>query len=397
MESRKVVYRGSYSFLFLISLVLCIGCSLAENRAGRQKTAPKPIAVGVFNGNGGAQSCLWETVAAIRLDPDMSVRMITTADIANNVLDSLDAILIPGGGGKRQFQNLGAENRRRIQDFVAKGGGAVGICAGAYLFSHTPGYACMGMNGQQAIDIEHDNRGHGLAKFTLNEEGKRLFPELADRDTCYVIYYEGPVFIQNPSDTIRSTTLAVMESDVHEEGNAPADMTNGKPFFVASQYGRGRVFSSIAHPEGTPGMMWMIPRMVRYTLDKPLISYQQAAVQPGLYDRELLMTPADLAEEAGYFDVLLQGASDRKIAALDWLEAHHSWDAKRWVQGLLYDDSPAVRIRAARYIADTHYLPYLYDLNIAWLSETDQNTKTEIKAQLDKLHALLPLENRATE
>lgn len=390
MKSRKVIYRGSYFFLFLICLVLCVRCSLAENPDGRQGKTSRLLAVGVFNGNGGAQSCIWEAVAAIRLDPEMSVRMITTADIANNVLDSLDAILIPGGGGKRQFQNLGAENRQRIRDFVAKGGGAVGICAGAYLFSHTPGYACMELNGQQAIDIEHDNRGHGLAKFTLNEEGKRLFPELADRDTCYVIYYEGPVFIQNPSDTIRSSTLAVMESDVHEEGNAPADMTNGKPFFVANPFGKGRVFSSIAHPEGTPGMMWMIPRMVRYTLGRPIIPYRQAAVQPALFNRELLMTPADLAEEARCFETLLQGESDRKIAALDWLEAHHSWDAKRWIQGLLYDASPAVRLRAARYIADTHYLPYLYDLNVAWLSETDQQTQAEMKMQLDKLNALLP-------
>lgn len=104
-----------------------------------------------------------ETVAAIQLDPEMSVRMITTADIAGNVLDSLDAIIIPGGG-KRQYQNLGAKNLQRIKDFVAKGKGAVGICAGAYLFSNTPDYACIVLNGQQAIDIEHDNRGHGLAK-----------------------------------------------------------------------------------------------------------------------------------------------------------------------------------------------------------------------------------------
>lgn len=390
MESRQAVYRVSYSFLLLVCLVLCIRCSPPDAPGVGQTTVSNAIVVGVFNGNGGAQSCIWETVAAIRLDPEMSVRMITTADIANNVLDSLNAIVIPGGSGKRQFQNLGSENQQRICDFVAKGGGAVGICAGAYLFSHTPGYACMELNGQQAIDIEHDNRGHGLAKFTLNTEGKRLFPELADRDTCYVIYYEGPVFIQNPSDTIHSITLAVMESDVHEEGNAPADMTNGKPFFVANPYGKGRVFSSIAHPEGTPGMMWMIPRMVRYTLDKPMIPYRQAVVQPDLFDRELLMTPADLEKEGGCFETLLQGESKQKITALDWLEAHHSWDAKRWIQGLLFDDSPAVRLRAARYIADTQYLPYLYDLNVAWLSETDQKTRAEIKVQLDKLNALLP-------
>ena len=392
METHKVVYLRWYSFLFLICLVLFTQCSNPEDKDVRQKSVSKQIAVGVFNGNGGAQSCIWETVAAIRLDPEMSVRMITTADIADNVLDSLDALIIPGGGGKRQYQNLGTQNLQRIKDFVAKGKGAVGICAGAYLFSNTPDYACLALNGQQAIDIEHDNRGHGLAKFCLNEEGKRLFPELADRDTSYVIYYEGPVFIKNPSDTISSVTLATMESDVHEEGNAPADMTNGKPFFVANRYGKGRVFSSIAHPEGTPGMMWMIPRMVRWTLDRPVIPYQQAAVQPALFNKELLMTSADLEEEAGYFDILVNGESCRKIAALDWLEAHHSWDAKRWLQGLLHDGSPMVRLRAARYIADTQYLPYLSDLEIACQNETDENTRAELKVQLERLRALLPPE-----
>lgn len=177
----------------------------------------------------------------------------------------------------------------------------------------------------------------------MNEEGKRLFPELADPHTSYVIYYEESVFIKNPSDTINSVTFAIMESDVHEEGNAPAGMTNGKPFFVANRYGEGRVFSSIAHQEGTPGMMWMIPRMVRWTLNKPVIPYQQAAVQPALFNRELLMTSAYLEKKAEYFQILVNGESDQKVAALDWLEAHHSWDAKRWLQRLLYCNSPEVR------------------------------------------------------
>lgn len=145
-----------------------------------------------------------------------------------NVLDSIDAIIIPGGSGKSQYLNLGTLNQQRIKDFIAKGKGAVGICAGAYLFSNTPDYTCIQLNGQQAIDIEHDNRGHGLAKFTLCEEGKKIFPELADRDTSFVIYYEGPVFINNPADTIQSNTLAIMESDVHEEGNAFQILLSGE-------------------------------------------------------------------------------------------------------------------------------------------------------------------------
>lgn len=381
---------NKFGILFVSSIALLTQCTVPENKKAQQEIADKSIVVGVFDGFGGAQTCIWETVAAVQLDPEMKARTITTADIANNVLDSIDVIIIPGGGGKSQFLNLGALNQQRIKDFIAKGKGAVGICAGAYLYSSTPGYNCMNLNGEQAIDIEHDNRGHGLAKFTLNGEGKKLFPELADRDTCYVIYYEGPVFVKNDKDTISNTTFGTMESDVHEEGNAPVDMTNGKPFFLGNNYGKGRVFSCIAHPEATPGMMWMIPRMVRWTLDKPIVAYQPVAVQPSLFNRELLMSIADLKEESACFITLLDGDETQKIAALDWLEAHHSWDAKRWVQGMIYDASPAVRVRAAKYIADTHYLHFLPNVRSAYQSETDKATKAQIKMQLDKLEALLP-------
>ncbi len=47
------------------------------------------VRVGVFQGNGGAQTCIWETIASIQLDPDMTVRTITTGDIANGVLKDL--------------------------------------------------------------------------------------------------------------------------------------------------------------------------------------------------------------------------------------------------------------------------------------------------------------------
>lgn len=83
--------------------------------------------------------------------------------------------------------------------------------------------------------------------------------------------------------------------------------------------------------------------MVRWTLNKPIIPYQQAVVQPALFNRELLMTSTDLEKEAENFQILVNGESDQKVAALDWLEAHHSWDAKRWLQGLLYCNSPEVR------------------------------------------------------
>lgn len=364
--------------------VLLTTCSFSL-RAGDAK-----IRVGVFDGHGGAQTCIWEAVAAVQLDPDMRVRTLTTSDIAQGALDSIDALVVPGGGGTTQYLNIGTANIKRIKDFIASGKGAVGICAGAYLFSDTPEYACLAINGAQAIDIEHDNRGHGMSKFTLTDEGRKLFPELADRDTAYVFYYEGPVFVKSPTSQLTYTELATMQSDVHEEGDAPANMTNHKPFFIANSYGKGRVFSSIAHPEATPGMMWMIPRMIRWTLNMPLEPYKQRVVNPDLYNREILMTRDDLKHEADCYKVFLYGNIIQKLNALDWLQSCRSWDAKRWVQGLLFDESPAVRMRAARFIAETDYLPYLKDVKAAYQAETDEVAKKEMKKSLDSLQALLP-------
>ena len=368
---------------FIIAMCL-VGLSAWSMGVGNK------VRVGVFQGNGGAQTCIWETIASIQLDPDMAVRTITTGDIANGVLKDLDAIIIPGGEGTTQYMNLGEENMERIRNFIRSGKGAVGICAGAYLFTDTPGYACMHINGGKAIDIEHDNRGHGISAFSLTAEGKKLFPELAKRDKSYVMYYEGPVLVKSDSIPLPYTTMAIMETDVHEEGNAPANMTNNRPFFIANEYGKGRVFSSISHPEATPGMMWMIPRMVRWTLRMPVVAYSKRVVNPDLYNREILMTKDDLRKERGYYRTFLYGSPKEKIAALDWLQNCRSWDAKRWVQGLLFDNSPAVRERAARFIAETDYLPFLSDLEAACRVERDAQTKQKMVKYLEYLKALLP-------
>ncbi|PVX51888.1 glutamine amidotransferase PdxT [Balneicella halophila] len=373
-------------FVFLLFLSLWACTDKKNEEAKSNDLSLGKIQVGVFDGHGGAEVCKWEAKEAIKLDKDMEVRMITSADIAGGVLDELDAIIIPGGGGSRQYLNLGHENQERIKEFIKSGHGALGICAGAYLFSDTPEYSCMGINGACAIDIEHDNRGHGLAKFSLTDEGKKLFPELADRDLSYVVYYEGPVIdtTSNPA----FTTFAMMESDVHTEGNAPANMTNNRPFFIASDYGEGRVFSSIAHPEATPGMRWIIPRIIRWTLKKDYVDYSENAVRPDMFNQEILFTKDMLKKESNYYDTFLYGTSEEKVAALDWLHDHVSWSAKRWVQGLVYDKDPAVRARAAYYISESEFTHYLPDLENAYANEKNEEVKVKMKEALDFMKGL---------
>ena len=393
---RKI--NSSTTFLLmLVILAMHSSCSQKQETEGGQMTE---IRVGVFNGNGGAQTCIWEAYAACTLDRDMRVRYITTSDIAAGVLDSIDVIVVPGGGGTRQYQNLGLENLQRIKEFIARGGGAVGICAGAYLFSNTPEYSCMAINGAQAIDIEHDNRGHGVVGFSLTEEGKKVFGEYADQDTLFCMYYEGPVFVPAADDSIKYVEFATMLSDVHEEGGAPANMTNNKPFAIGNRYEKGKVFSVIAHPESTPGKMWMIARMVRWTVtddsdaeQQRLVKNQRFSESPdvknaALADREILMSTDDLKVESVCFKKLVYGTDDEKLKALDWLKQHHSWDAKRWIQGALFDASPAVRAAAAEYIADIHYLTFLKDMRAALQQETDEKTRQRIKTSVERLDNL---------
>lgn len=377
-----------------MTALLVVSCGQSEKA---KEGAMPQIRVGVFNGNGGAQTCVWEAFAACSLDRDMTVRYVTTADIANGALDSLDVIVVPGGGGTRQYQNLGQENIRRIKEFVYRGGGAVGICAGAYLFSNTPEYSCLAMNGAQAIDIEHDNRGHGIVGFSLTDEGKKIFGEYADQDTLFCMYYEGPVFVAAPNDSIQYVEFATMLSDVHEEGGAPSNMTNNRPFFIGNRYGKGKVFSSIAHPESTAGKMWMIARMVRWTqtaddddslqklVENQGFSKNQDLKNPNLADREILMNLADLKTEADYFKKLVYGTETEKLEALEWLKAHHSWDAKRWIQGVLFDGNAKVRAAAAKYIADIHYFTFIKDVRAAYEAETDAEAKKSIGESLEKM------------
>lgn len=388
---------NSSATLLLMLVMLAMHSSCSQKQETEQMTE---IRVGVFNGNGGAQTCIWEAYAACTLDRDMRVRYITTSDIAAGVLDSIDVIVVPGGGGTRQYQNLGLENLQRIKEFIARGGGAVGICAGAYLFSNTPEYSCMAINGAQAIDIEHDNRGHGVVGFSLTEEGKKVFGEYADQDTLFCMYYEGPVFVPAADDSIKYVEFATMLSDVHEEGGAPANMTNNKPFAIGNRYGKGKVFSVIAHPESTPGKMWMIARMVRWTVtddsdaeQQRLVKNQRFSESPdvknaALADREILMSTDDLKVESDCFKKLVYGTDDEKLNALDWLKQHHSWDAKRWIQGALFDASPAVRAAAAEYIADIHYLTFLKDMRAALQQETDEKARQRIKASVERLENL---------
>lgn len=355
----------------------------------KETVADNSIKVGVFNRNGDSPICIVDAVEALKIDPLIVPTVISAADIMSNNLDNYDLILFPGGGGKSETNSLGQLGMKRIDDFVKEKGKAVlGICAGSYILSNTPDYPCFHMSGYKAIDIEHDHRGNGLVKFSLTDEGAKFFPELKDREISYSQYYEGPVLVPVEDETINKKSLATMLSDVHLIEGTPANMTNNRPFVTASEINNGRIVTFVGHPESTPGMRWMIPRMVRWAVKKDMVGYNAAVVRPDCNTKEILFDKDLRAKNYQLFDDLF-GTPEEKINAIQEATALRCWSAKKWFMGLVRDTNPDVRIAAAKAIVELERTDAVYDLEVAVQNEQDPKVKEALNAELTTLKSML--------
>jgi glutamine amidotransferase-like uncharacterized protein len=378
------------TLIFLITLVLSLNIAVPPLHAQKEET----IKVGVFNGFGASEGCITDTMEALKIDPAIIPVEISASDILSGHLEEIDVLVFAGGSGSRQKSNLGDLAGQKVMEFVRKNGkGVVGICAGAYLLSDTPDYACLHLFPVQATDIEHDARGNGIIAFSVNKKGLEIFPELKNFKKCYVHYYEGPLCIPAKHNPKPYNELAVIISDVHLKEGAPAGMTPGKPLFLNATVGKSRIFLSVGHPETTPGMRWTVPRMVRWTVKKELVPYPADVVRPDIYTKEILFDKKLREQETDLFNTLRYGDSKAKINALKQLVDLHSWTARYWFPGLLRDKDPEVRLAAAKALADIEYTSAIDDLKIVTTLEKDKHYKKELSKYLDRLTRMVTRTN----
>ena len=77
-------------FIILFAAVLCAFSCTTKN-------SPAPtLRVGMLDGLGSGHTNMTEAFAAAQLDSRISIKYITSGDIAWGVLDSLDVLIIPG-------------------------------------------------------------------------------------------------------------------------------------------------------------------------------------------------------------------------------------------------------------------------------------------------------------
>lgn len=368
-------------------LSFCLALPLCATEA-KGKVAPRPetMRVAVFKGLGADPECLMDAFESLKIDKAIQPEILGADAIVRGDLNRFDALVLPGGGGMRQMGNLGHLGQQKLLDFVKGGKGVVGLCAGAYMLSNTPDYTCFHLGGFEAIDRDHDERGNGMVRFSFTPETTAIFPEFKGMKAAHMQYFEGPVLI--PAKDGKGTSLATLESDVALKGDAPKNMTNGKAFLVCSEAGKGRVFMAVGHPENTPGMRWMLPRMVRWTLRKELVNYGSDVVRVTRNDREVLFSKELKKKERAYFDDLILGSSAQKRTAISELLAMRSWGAKERLEGVLRDEDPEIRLEAAKALVDLEHTAARLGVEAALTVEKDAKRKKDLEACVKALKAM---------
>ncbi len=374
-------------FLVITIIFSFFACQNTEIKKVEKQTiiAESNLNVAVFKGNGAGATSVVETIEALRIDPEINAVALSAKEIQNGGLIDFDVLIIPGGSGSKQLLNLGDVGKTRIRDFVeVQGKGIIGICAGAYMLSSTPDYPNLKLANSIHIDRAHYNRGRGLVEFELNDKGFDIFPELRDHK-LFAQYYDGPVLVQSDSIKGNYSELGVYVSDIHPDNFAPKGITPGRTFLLNQSKGKGKVFLVAGHPESTPGMRWMVPRMARWASGSKLISYDKKWIKPEINSKEIIFDKTLRKEEKKNYWLLFSENSENQIEAMKVLHSLRSRPAVRWNIGLLRSVHPKTRALAAKLLMETEYSEAVGDLEQALKTENDQKAKSMIKKSIDFL------------
>lgn len=219
---------------------------------------PASLRVAVYDARGVGASALRTALDALAADDRIAARTIAPADVRAGVLEELDVVVFTGGRGSIQGRLLGEDGRERVRRFVRRGGGYVGICAGAYLAIQGPAeFHKIGIVAARNLTGDAWQRGIAPAR-VVPEDGS------APRELHYA---NGPLFSRADVEGLAPfVTLATFDADVHSErhGTRSGEMP-GAPAVIAARYGRGRILLFSPNPTLEPAQPELLVRAVRWT------------------------------------------------------------------------------------------------------------------------------------
>jgi glutamine amidotransferase-like uncharacterized protein len=189
-------------------------------------------------------------------------------DIRDGALDKAVGVMFPGGSGREIARALKPEGVAMVRDFVAKGKGFFGVCAGAY-------FASSGLEEYTGMmHLKHHQpwaKGRAKLKLELTDEGKKLLGgEFSSIETGYNC---GPVFtdITGPpegGDHQPVTVLANFASPATDSTGVTHESMVGTPAILSTIWKSGRVMTISPHPEGHREFNVMVARCIGWSIGR---------------------------------------------------------------------------------------------------------------------------------
>ena len=190
---------------------------------------------------------------------DMLVERIGPPELGAGALAHFDVLIMPGGSASAEARSLGLDGRQTVRQFVAGGGGYVGICAGAYLGTSTYQWY-LGLVNATVVD---GGRGKDVVTMELTAEGRKL---LGEKTAPFEVRYaNGPIVVPGKrTDLPAYKELAVFRTELEMMDREPNVQMNGSPAIVAATHQRGRAMCISPHPEATTGLEDLVRSAVRW-------------------------------------------------------------------------------------------------------------------------------------
>lgn len=220
----------------------------------------EPIRVAVYD-DAGSEGFVEPVLKALEGRPGVMVGRVKAAEIRDGRLVGFDVLIQPGGGGGTQGRTLGDAGRERVREFVKRGGGYVGLCAGTYLAVGDYEWS-LGLIDAKVVDDEHWARGEGEIELAATPRGREVLG-LGEGKVLFQ-YENGPLLApaRNP-ELPDYEPLATFAGEV-AENDAPRGVMPGTTAIAAGRYGKGRVLCFSPHPERTAGMRDVVGRGVSW-------------------------------------------------------------------------------------------------------------------------------------
>lgn len=207
---------------------------------GSARAGKRPVRVALYKAGGVHPAAFAAAKQLLDGREGFRLRITVPEDIRSGSLDDEDVVVFMGGSGTAQGRNLGDEGKQRVKDFVARGGGYVGVCAGAY----------MALQGEDQFHKLRIVAGRNLTGDFWQRGIAGLEVSAAGRPPFKLFYANGPIF--TPVETPGLAPYVPLASFVGEiynvsKGTGPGEMP-GTPAITASGFGAGRVLLFSPNP-----------------------------------------------------------------------------------------------------------------------------------------------------